>query len=426
MNKINQLIDECKNDIEKLSRLVDEYLIPSDLEKIKNAEVSTPYKLREEMLDLIPIEFWKTKQKIFEPCCGKGGFVISIISRYLKHSKFNIKEILEECLYFSDINSVNIYITKLLIDPDNQYNLNYNLGDTLNLDIKDKWNLEGFDIIIGNPPFNSSGTINTGNTIWQKFTLTALNDWVLNNGYLCFVHPAGWRKPEEENSKSKTKGMFKLMCYDNTMLNLVIRNTIDGKKTFNCRTRYDYYLIKKSTNNNILTKINDETYNDIKLNLREWEFLPNSNFDKIKNMITNDKEDRINIIYNRTNYGLDKKYVSLTKSEIFSYTLIRSTPIKDIKYAYSSCNDKGHFGISKLIFGFTGINNAILDINGEYGMTQGAFAIRLDNIEDIDKLKISLESTQFKILMKDSCSWGNYTLDWRLFTYLKKDFYKYF
>jgi len=38
-----------------LSILIDKYLIPQELEKKSNAEVSTPFKLRQEMLDKIPI-----------------------------------------------------------------------------------------------------------------------------------------------------------------------------------------------------------------------------------------------------------------------------------------------------------------------------------------------------------------------------------
>ena len=67
----------------ELSNLIDKYLIPQELEKKSNAEVSTPFKLRQEMLDKIPVEFWKTPKKVFEPCAGKGGFIIDIIDRFM-------------------------------------------------------------------------------------------------------------------------------------------------------------------------------------------------------------------------------------------------------------------------------------------------------------------------------------------------------
>ena len=113
------------------------------------------------MLDKIPNEFWTSLKKVCEPCAGKGGFIIDIIDRFMiglreviEDEKERYKTIVEECLYFSDINSTNIFICKLLIDPHNEYNLNYNEGDTLELDIKEKWNIDIFDAVIGNPPYN--------------------------------------------------------------------------------------------------------------------------------------------------------------------------------------------------------------------------------------------------------------------------------
>ena len=60
----------------ELSNLIDKYLIPQELEKKSNAEVSTPYKLRQEMLDKIRVEFWTSINKVFETCSGKGGFIV--------------------------------------------------------------------------------------------------------------------------------------------------------------------------------------------------------------------------------------------------------------------------------------------------------------------------------------------------------------
>jgi type I restriction-modification system DNA methylase subunit len=144
--------------------LIDKYLIPQELEKKSNAEVSTPFKLRQGMLDKIPLEFWTSIKKVFEPCAGKGGFIVDIIDRFMEGLKekypdenFRYKIIVEECLYVSDINPTNIFICKLLIDPYNEYKLNYNEGNTLELDIKEKWDIEGFDTVIGNPPYNAYG-----------------------------------------------------------------------------------------------------------------------------------------------------------------------------------------------------------------------------------------------------------------------------
>lgn len=142
------------------SQLIDTYLIPQELEKKSNAEVSTPYQLRQEMLDKIPSSYWEKPNKTFEPCSGKGGFLVDIIGRFMKglektipDKKERYKCIVQECLYFSDINSTNIFICKLLVDPEDEYELNYNEGNTLDLNIRDKWGIDGFDGVIGNPPY---------------------------------------------------------------------------------------------------------------------------------------------------------------------------------------------------------------------------------------------------------------------------------
>jgi hypothetical protein len=178
----------------ELSKLIDKYLIPQELEKKSNAEVSTPFKLRQEMLDKMPVEFWTSIKKVFEPCAGKGGFIIDIIDRFMNgleeaipDDKLRYKTIVEECLYFSDINSTNIFICKLLIDPYNEYKLNYNEGNTLELDIKEKWGIDGFDAIIGNPPYQPpSNNKKGGKSIWDEFVKYSLKNLKVK-GLLLYV-----------------------------------------------------------------------------------------------------------------------------------------------------------------------------------------------------------------------------------------------
>ena len=89
---------------------------------------------------------------------------------------------------------------------------------------------------------------------------------------------------------------------------------------------------------------------------------------------------------------------------------------------YSSKNDNSHFGISKVIFGESGIYNTIIDMEGIYGMTQGTMAIEILNFEEGEKIKKYIESDTFKNIL-NACSWSNFRIDWILFTYFKKLFY---
>jgi hypothetical protein len=430
---IKELFIKAKHNYNELSSLIDTYLIPQEIEKKDNAEFSTPYKLRQDMINKIPTEFWSNpNHKVFEPCSGKGGFLVDILNRFdhglkdiITDSEERYKHIVENCIYFSDINATNIYVCKLLLNPNEKYTLHYNEGDTLNCDITKKWNLTHFDAIIGNPPFQnkqiSKGKRGGGDLLWNKFVVKSLQE-TKENGYLVFVHPSGWRKPESENSKYN--GLYKLMTNDNQMLYLEIHSTEDGIKVFKCGTRYDWYIIQKVQRfKNTIVK--DEDGKVIEIDTAKWAFLPNKMFDTIYKCLSTNPNDtalRCNILFSRSNYGSDKKWVQATKNTEFKYPLIHSTPQKGVRYLYSSKNTNGHFGVPKVIFGETGIYNSIIDFKGEYGMTQGTMGIPIESEKEGNDIKLCIESEIFKQMM-NACSWSNYRIDWRLFTYFKKNFW---
>ena len=62
----------------------------------------------------------------------------------------------------------------------------------------------------------------------------------------------------------------------------------------------------------------------------------------------------------------------------------------------------GHYKITKIIFGDSGINNPVIDINGKYAMTQHSMAIIIDNKEEGNKLS--------KILK--ACLWSSIAIEW--------------
>ena len=80
--------------------------------------------------------------------------------------------------------------------------------------------------------------------------------------------------------------------------------------------------------------------------------------------------------------------MSKTKTEEFCYPCIHSTPKSGVRYMYSKVNDKGHFGVPKVIFGESGINNSVIDKDGIYGMTHGAMAIEITSNEELQIKKI--------------------------------------
>jgi hypothetical protein len=421
----------------KLRELIEKHFIPSNDEKKKNAEVPTPVKLVDEMLDKIPTEFWKTPKKVFEPCCGKGNFVLGIFDRfYAGLSELYPDEIercrviMSECIYYADLTALNVFITTEILKchvqsycglTDFGRDFHSHVGDTLVMDIAATFGVDGFDAVIGNPPYNSSGNTATGNTIWQDFTKKSLKNWLKTNGILVFVHPPGWRKPNTE--KGKYYGLFDLMTNQNQMLYLEIHGLKDGQKTFRCGTRYDWYVIKKTAAIE-KTKIMDEENHNYDIYLSKLKWLPNSNILEIQKIIATNDEKCI-ILQSMSAYEPRKKWMSSTKTNEFKYPCIHSTPKNGIRYMYSNVNDRGHFGIPKVIFGDSGIYNPVIDMEGNYGMTQHSMAIQVTNLEEAMNISKVIESKHFNKIIQ-SCLYSSYALDWNIFKEFKKDFWREF
>jgi type I restriction-modification system DNA methylase subunit len=191
INNIKEIYRNAPPD--KIHQLIAKHFIPSIEEKKQNAEIPTPIQLCNDMLSQMPLNYWKYKNKTFEPCCGKGNFVIRIFEYYYNGLEELYPDIIErckiiinECLYYADLTLLNVFITTEILKCEIQHRTNLDdlsdfkfnsyVGDTLKIDIKEIFNVDKFDAVIGNPPYNSSGNTATGNTIWQDFTKKALNE----------------------------------------------------------------------------------------------------------------------------------------------------------------------------------------------------------------------------------------------------------
>ncbi len=414
---IKLLFLETKGDMKEMAKLVEKHLTPSTLEKKKNAEVSTPDKLCKEMLEPLKEELMKEFKdsngkinriyKILEPCCGKGIFLLNIYNFLVENSTLSKKQILEECIYFADISPLNIFICKLLLNPNDEYKLNFQLGDSLKMN----WEFE-FDAVIGNPPYNdASGNKGSGHNIWQYFVETAINKWINHTGYLLYIHPSGWRQVNH-----KILNLIK----ENNLIYLEIHNVKDGIKTFGCSTRYDWYLLKKeNTNNDTIIKGEDGIL--YKINTDEWEFIPNMMFDKIKKLL-NDKNEDNNFGYYRSNYGSDKKWISKKITSEFTHPVVYSiNKNNELSLVYSNTDRNGIFGKSKFIF-----SNGMgyyCDYDGKYAISEWAYCFYTDS-KDMSNIINAFNSKIFENIKK-AVQITSDTYNKKVFKLFKKDFYLY-
>jgi hypothetical protein len=424
INNIREIYENA--DPRQYRKLIEKHFIPTIEEKKKYAEVPTPVILVDKMLSKIPRKFWKTVKKILEPCCGKGNFVLGIFYKLydglvdLYPNEYDrCKVIIEECLYYADISTLNVFITTEILKCEVQsrcgecdfsdWKFNTFVGDTIELNIQDKWSVQGFDAVIGNPPYNNScGNKGQGNTLWDKFVDKSLNSWLKKDGYLVFVHPQGWR---QLNNKIGLQMLSKQLLYLN------MNDVNEGVHVFRCSTTFDYYVLQNCDVHKD-TLVNDYKNNEYNYNLSNMKFVPNHSIVQVNKYI--DYSDKHGIIKDRSIYGTEKKWMSKTKNEIFKYPCVYSiNKNNEISFRYSNVNDKGHFGISKFII--SNGSGFYKDIEGQYGCTEWSYYIKC-NQDDMDNIEKCLNSDEFKNLI-DAVKLTSNKYNYSILQYLKYRFW---
>jgi len=246
----------------KLRQLIEKHFIPTIDEKKQNAEVPTPAVLVDEMLNTLPEEFWKTPQKVFEPCCGKGNFVLGIFDNFYKGLEEiypdeidRCRVIMTECIYYSDLSTLNVFITTELLKCHVQsycgleeldFEFNNHTGDTLEFDSKTTWHIDGFDAVIGNPPYQDANA--TGdNKLYLEFIKYSLG--VLNpNKYLLFVTPT--------NIKNYITNKDKNRKYIDNFYEILYLSLNTANRHFKgISTYFAYFLLKNNVVSSCTTRV---------------------------------------------------------------------------------------------------------------------------------------------------------------------------
>jgi hypothetical protein len=151
---------------------------------------------------------------------------------------------------------------------------------------------------MGNPPYNSGGILKGGGTIWPDFVKKAFK-LVKDNGYICFVHPPGWRKfydPEDRDNQGKLWYIIKEKQW-----NLDYINVSDQPPPH--FPIVDYYIIH-AKQTNMPTKYNSTFMGIINSGeaIMDYPFIPNmlnNETMSILKKLFKAKGDPIHIIYNQ-------------------------------------------------------------------------------------------------------------------------------
>lgn len=453
-----------------ITQHIQKYLAIDPKAKDSFGEVMTPPLLIDEILDHLPKSVWTNPAlKWLDPCAGTGNFAILVYLRLMRGLTKSIPDagdrhnhIISEMLFMVELNPKNAAILHGIFGKDSKGSKgskymkgSANIFEQDYLKFFDKKNtntfdtFDTFDIIVGNPPYQTpkkgvyKGSQGASKSLWPQFVELSLAH-LAPGGYLGFVTPANWRRPEHP--------LFTTMTRENRLRFLHIYGKDRGMKIFGVQTRFDTYIVEKSDVKSLkprsLILIDEKGKTHTNINVLAWPFIPNYMFSQIQrliikrnnNDITRDKSKdnpELDIIYSASIY--DTRKMSLTKSKKYPCPTIHTMTKKGLGLRYTK--DRGcltkkrkppnridgvyesFFGIPKVILNFNEKLYPYNDYKGEYGLSQLSFGIRIDSKEQGDQIISGLNSPVFKDIVA-ATKWGSFQTDWRMFRYFRRDFFK--
>lgn len=424
--------------LEQVIKLYDRHMSPLYYERKHLGQVFTPFILINKLIDEIPQSRMIDPSTTFlDPSAGMGGFLIVLYNRLMISLKSVIpnkdkrrKHIIGKMLFAIELTKNNVARMKKVFGND----LNVHCGDALTTDLNKTFGIPGVDIIVGNPPFEKPQIKDSpktgGSTLWIEFVNKSLCEWLLKGGYFLMLLPPGWRKPT--NEKSRGFGLWNKMTRGATMLDIKMYDEKESSLFFNKNVsiRFDLVVI-----HNIIPPQNHKTkikgtdgkiYNE---DLSKYPFLPNADF-KYWNDILNFtiSKKTFKTIYSASTYYSNNSNISRKQNKIFKYPIIHAIHKNgDPVFLYTNKkNIRGGFGVPKLIFNRLGAwNKPLLDIKGQYGLSQDTFGIIISDEREGQKIKKFFSPETLKKWQND-LMWATSkpSIFWKLFNFVKCDFYK--
>lgn len=359
-----------------------------------------------EILDAIP-EHLIINGVVLDPAIGGGQFVKEVERRKRAAGKTD-----------AEIAATVIGIEENVLRRDYAVNRNKLVGSYYTDDFLSKDFNVKIDVILGNPPYQKPKTESRlgsrGDTsLWDKFVVKSL-DLLNDDGYLAFIHPNSWRKPDDRNN------FWKLLTQDNQMHRLVMSSGRKDQDWFGIGVRVDYYVLQKKPKyqNTIVIDHENVKYD---LDLSKFNWLPNYAINEISNLLGKD----LKVLYN-TFYHTQKKHCD-TSTSIYKYPVVHTINQQGLGIKYfdrvPEKENNIHIGVPKVLLNQNELQYPYNDYKGEYGMSQLTFGIPIDSKEQGDAIVEFLNSDQGKRIIA-ATKWNTYYTDYGMFNYFRKDFYK--
>jgi hypothetical protein len=396
MNIMNTNYLDIKNHYDK------ELNIDKSTYKTTNDE-TTPIGCIEEMLSKVPKSFWKKSSiKILDPCCGNGNFNFVAHSLIKKNTDRTDKDIVENTLFFNDLNLERIENVKRLFN-DKEFNLNITTEDFLKYSEDEK-----YDMHIVNPPyakFLPSGKRAAGNHALFKLFIEKSLKTLKKGGFLVYIIPDSWMSLSDSNKTCKMLTEFQFHWLD----------IHSAKKKWFPRvgSSFTWFVLEKTPHSKPfnVSGVYKQTHKDpypyetlVESQVRDYiPLLYNSITQSILSKVidTGDKYKKFKIETSSYLHKYTKRdLIRNKKDEVYKYRLIH-TPSQTV---YASKPHKWQKGYKVFIPTTNHYNKLFID---NCGMTQSIVFIRCKSKKEAQRIKKILEHPVY-IFINNICRWANY------------------
>ncbi len=346
---------------------------------VNSNDICTPMGCVEEMVNMIPEDFWLTKGlKILDPCAGNGNFHAYIAT------KTNLNN-----LYFNEINKKRINNIKKIF------------GDSAKITDKDFLlfdEKEEYDLVVANPPYakftNGERTAKNHN-LSRDFILKALNV-TKKDGYILFIAPDNWMSYADNNKIPEILSKYQF----------IYLNIHGAKKWFpGVGSSFTWFLVKKSPNLKKFTISNHYKMPQIDQVLLEknTKFIPLYYSNLVKSIINktiNSEKLKYKIQTSSNLHKYTKKeYFSKTKDSKFKYK-IHHTPSQTIWSKSPHIYQNGW----KVFISLTNQYSTFID---ECGMTQSIAFIRCSSKKEAEEISLKLNNPVY-LFLNNITRYGNF------------------
>lgn len=206
-SKMNSYVNDCSDKFEHIKdviKIMSKFVKDGEVERKKFGEVMTPLELVKEMLNTLPKEVWSNPNlKWLDPANGAGTFPYVVIYKLMnglkdvegfEDTEVRYKHIVENMIYTCELQSRNVFLWLCGVDPKDEYTTNSYWGSFLDegfdYHMKNVWDVDKFDIIIGNPPYQEmdGGNGASAKPIYNLFTEKSIKI----SSIILFITPSRW------------------------------------------------------------------------------------------------------------------------------------------------------------------------------------------------------------------------------------------